>query len=149
MERTKWTDDLLDERMASIDHKLDRNLEESRLLRAEIGVLRTDMTGQTAGLRTDLGGEIAGLRSDLGGEIAGLRTDLSGQIVALRSDLGGEIAALRIDLSGQIAVLRTDLGGQIADMRADLLRSQRQLTWIAISFAVGLLGLFGALITKL
>ena len=105
MERTKWTDDLIDERMASIDHKLDRNLEESRLLRAEIGALRTDVGGQIATLRTDLGGEIA--------------------------------------------AMRTDLGSQIAAMRADLWRSQRQLTWIAISFAVGLLGLFGALITKL
>jgi hypothetical protein len=87
MERTRWTDDLIDERMASIDHKLDRNLEESRLLRAEIGALRAAMNRQTAALRTDLGGEIAALRSDLGGEIAGLRTDLSGQIASLRSDL--------------------------------------------------------------
>jgi hypothetical protein len=116
MERTRWTDDLIDERMASIDHKLDRNLEESRLLRAEIGALRTD---------------------------------LSGQIVALRTDLGGEIAGLRTDLSGQLAGLRTDVGGQIADMRADLWRSQRQLTWIVVSFAVALMGLFGALIAKL
>jgi hypothetical protein len=138
MERTRWTDDLIDERMASIDHKLDRNLEESRLLRAEIGALRADMNGQTAALRTDLGGEIAGLR-----------TDLSGQIAALRSDLGGEIAGLRAEVNGQTAALRTDLGGQIAAMRGDLWRSQRQLAWIAISFAVGLLGLFGALITKL
>jgi hypothetical protein len=138
MERTKWTDDLIDERMASIDHKLDRNLEESRLLRAEIGALRTDMNGQTAGLRTDLGREIAGLRTDLGREIAGLR-----------ADLGAEIAGLRTDLIGQIAGLRTDLGGQIADMRADLWRSQRQLTWIVVSFALALVGLFGALISKL
>jgi hypothetical protein len=52
-------------------------------------------------------------------------------------------------VNGQTAALRTDLGGQIAAMRGDLWRSQRQLAWIAISFAVGLLGLFGALITKL
>ena len=36
MERTKWTDDLIDERMGSIDDKLDRILQETQTLRSEL-----------------------------------------------------------------------------------------------------------------
>jgi hypothetical protein len=36
MERTRWTDDLIDERMGSIDKKLDRLYEESQALRSEL-----------------------------------------------------------------------------------------------------------------
>ena len=36
MERVKWTDDLIDERMAAIDEKFDRQFEETRALREEV-----------------------------------------------------------------------------------------------------------------
>ena len=36
MERAKWTDDLIDERMAAIDEKFDRQFEETRALRGEV-----------------------------------------------------------------------------------------------------------------
>ena len=36
MERAKWTDDLIDERMAAIDEKFDRQFEETRALREEV-----------------------------------------------------------------------------------------------------------------
>lgn len=44
MERVKWTDDLIDERMTAIDNNFDRQLEEMRSgfseLRAEMAALR-------------------------------------------------------------------------------------------------------------
>jgi len=36
MERAKWTDDLIDERMAAIDQKFDRQFDETRALREEV-----------------------------------------------------------------------------------------------------------------
>jgi len=47
MGRVKWTDDLIDERMRSIDDKLDRLLVESQTLRSElhreIGGIRAEL----------------------------------------------------------------------------------------------------------
>jgi hypothetical protein len=58
MERVKWTDDLLDERMTAIDKAFDRQSEELRLLReemrADFAELRSAMRAGFAELRAEL-----------------------------------------------------------------------------------------------
>jgi hypothetical protein len=58
MERAKWTDDLIDERMAAIDEKFDRQFEELRMLREEMRTgfaeLRSEMRGGFAELRVEI-----------------------------------------------------------------------------------------------
>ena len=49
MERTKWTDDLLDERLATVDEKLGH-------LQSEVAALRKDMNAGFAELRSEIRG---------------------------------------------------------------------------------------------
>ena len=48
----------------------------TRVVRTEIGGLRTELKGDIAGLRTELKGDIAELRTELKGDVAGLRTEI-------------------------------------------------------------------------
>jgi hypothetical protein len=58
MERVKWTDDLLDERMTAIDKAFDRQSDELRLLReemrADFAELRHEMRAGFAELRAEI-----------------------------------------------------------------------------------------------
>jgi hypothetical protein len=78
MERARWTDDRLDEKMDRIDRTFE-------LIRQEMGALRTELRGDIGDLRTELRGEIGELRTDLRGDIGELRTDLRGDIGGLRA----------------------------------------------------------------
>jgi len=93
-------DDLLDERMASIDHKLDRLLQETQTLRSElhreIGSVRTDLGREIGGVRADLGREIGAVRADFGREVGGLRAEL----VTFRNQVIWLLGALVVSLIG-------------------------------------------------
>jgi hypothetical protein len=58
MERAKWTDDLIDERMAAKDEQFDRQFAELRMLREELRTgfaeLRSEMRGGFAELRAEI-----------------------------------------------------------------------------------------------
>ena len=62
MERTKWTDDLLDERLATVDEKLGH-------LQSEVTSLRKDMNAGFADLRAEMHAGFESLASDLRSEI--------------------------------------------------------------------------------
>lgn len=51
MERVKWTDGLIDERMAAIDEKFNRQLEEIRGLREEMRSGFSDLRAEMGALR--------------------------------------------------------------------------------------------------
>ena len=67
MERAKWTDERIDERIAAIDEKFDRQSDELRMLREE-------MRAGFAGLRT----EMRELRGEMHGGFAELRAEIVG-----------------------------------------------------------------------
>jgi hypothetical protein len=55
MERTKWTDKRLDERMRAIDKESSRTSTEVRELRREMRAGFKDLRGEIAGVRAELG----------------------------------------------------------------------------------------------
>jgi len=67
------------------------------LLRADMGELRAELTGDM----TELRGEMAELRAELKGEMAELRGELKGEAAELR----GEMAELRGDLKAEVGNL--------------------------------------------
>jgi hypothetical protein len=134
MERVRWTDERIDERMAAMDEKFDRLFEETHALRGEMKAGFADLRGEIAAVRTDLQAEIGAVRTGLGGEVAGVRTELG----AVRTDLGGEIAGVRTELGA----LRTELTGQ-------LFTFHRQVMLIVGGLAVALIGLLGAAVAQL
>jgi phage-related protein len=83
MERTKYTDDVLDTRMKAIDNEFSRVSGELHELRREMRAGFSELRGEIAGVRDDLRGEIAGVRDDLRGEISGVR----GEIAGVRTEL--------------------------------------------------------------
>jgi hypothetical protein len=89
MERTKWTDDLIDERMGSIDDKLARLLQETQTLRSELH-------REIGAVRTDLGREIGAVRADFGREVGGLRAEL----VTFRNQVMWLLGGLVVSLVG-------------------------------------------------
>jgi hypothetical protein len=90
VERARWTDERLDDRMTVIDTSFDRVFEELRAdreaARAERAEFRAEMAGLRAELRTDIGelrADIAGLNhrlSQLGFRAAGI---LAAGLIAL------------------------------------------------------------------
>jgi hypothetical protein len=87
MERAKWTDALIDERMAAMDEKFDRQFEESRMLRAE-------MRSGFSELRAEMHSGFSGLRAEMQSGISELRAEMQSGF----SELRAEIAASRADL---------------------------------------------------
>jgi hypothetical protein len=65
MERTKWTDDLLDERFGTMDEKSDLLFSESRAIRDEVAGLRTEMHAGFASLRTELSTQLLADRENV------------------------------------------------------------------------------------
>jgi hypothetical protein len=79
MERTKWTDDLLDQRMASMDEKFELLFTETRCLRKEMSSGFSDLRREIAGVRDELRSEIGGVRTEIGEvrtEIGGVRAEM-------------------------------------------------------------------------
>jgi len=82
MERVRWTDERIDERMAAMDEKFDRQFDELRLL-------RQDMHGGFAELRTEMRAGFAELRTE---------------IVALHRQTTYVVAAFAVGLLGLLGV---------------------------------------------
>jgi hypothetical protein len=83
MERAKWTDDLIDERMAAMDEKFDRLFTEVREFRQEMRAGFSELRSENVGLRRDIAVVDSGLRRDIAGVDSGLR----GEIATMRADL--------------------------------------------------------------
>ena len=89
MERTKWTDERIDERMAAIDQRFDRESEAIRDLGREIRDLRDEMRSGFSELRV----EIAGCRADLWAFQKQVLPIVAGLAIALIGLLGAFVAA--------------------------------------------------------
>jgi hypothetical protein len=89
MERTKWTDERIDERMAAIDQRFDRESEAIRDLGREIRDLRDEMRSGFSELRA----EIAGCRADLWAFQKQVLPIVAGLAIALIGLLGAFVAA--------------------------------------------------------
>jgi hypothetical protein len=105
MERVKWTDDLIDERMAAIDEKFDRQFEETRALREEVRSGFSELRAEMRALhqRMDTGFSTEHQRMDTGfseqhHEMLALQRQLlfivAGFVVALIGLLGAAVAQL-------------------------------------------------------
>ena len=90
MERTKWTDDMIDQRFAAMDEKSD-------LLFSEIRLLREEVRAGFAALR----GEMTGLRSELVNQMAIDRT----QVIALHRQMNRMLATALVAVVGLLGVL--------------------------------------------
>ena len=124
MDRVRWTDDVLDERMAAMDGKFDRIFDELHASRGEMRAGFSELRGEMRAGFSELRGEIGGVRDELRGEIGSLGAGLRGEIVTVSDGLRGEVDAVR----------------------ADLWAFQRQVMWIIGALAIGLLGLLGAFV---
>jgi hypothetical protein len=93
MERVKWTDDLIDERMAAIDDKFDRQLEELRALRSEMRSGFSELRAEMRTGFTEMRAEMAAIRSDLWNFQRQALTIVAGLLIALVGLLGAFVAA--------------------------------------------------------
>ena len=83
MERTRWTDERLDDRMTAIDTTFERVFEELRAERAESRAERAELRADMAAFRAELRADIAALDerlSQLGFRAAGI---LAAGLIAL------------------------------------------------------------------
>jgi hypothetical protein len=119
MERTKWTDDLLDQRMASMDEKFELLFTETRCLRKEMSSGFSDLRREIAGVRDEPRG---GVRTEIGG----VRTEIGG----VRTEIGGVRAEI------------------VAD-RAQAIAFHRQILILVGSAYAAMLGLLGVVIAQL
>jgi uncharacterized protein len=103
MERARWTDERLDDRMSAIDTTFERVFEEMRAERAE---LRTEMR---AG-RAELSAEMRALRSELRAEMGALNGALNQRLNQLDDRLSRiGFRAAGILATGLIALVLTQL----------------------------------------
>jgi hypothetical protein len=91
MERIKWTDDLLDQRMAAMDEKFDRVFEELRMLRGEMNGLRREMNGGFSELRAEMNAGFSELRAQIVALHRQQTVILSGFVVGLLGLLGAQL----------------------------------------------------------
>jgi hypothetical protein len=132
MERLRWTDERIDERMAAIDERFERQFEESRMFREE-------MRAGFAALQVEIGAVRGEIRSDVGA----MRGEIRSEIGAVRGEIRSEIGGVR----GEIDSVRGEIDsvrGELASVRSDLAAFQRHVTLIVAGFGVGLLGILGA-----
>lgn len=73
------------------------------LLRSEIDVVRSEVTGDIDGLRTELKGDIAALRGEVKTDIAELRAELKGDVAALQKTMLTWMLTLSVAMIGAIA----------------------------------------------
>ncbi|HEU0018840.1 MAG TPA: hypothetical protein VFQ14_00980 [Thermoleophilaceae bacterium] len=101
VQRVAWTDERLDDLADRMDAGFARTEAALRDLRAEVGVLRTEMRTELRDMRTELKGDIGDLRTELKGDIGGLRTELDDlRTVMIRFGI-----AIMVCLAGVIATL--------------------------------------------
>lgn len=60
-----------------------------RILRSEIGGLRSEMNGQLGGLRNEMNGQIGGLRNEMNGQLSGLRNEMNARFDAVNTRIDG------------------------------------------------------------
>jgi hypothetical protein len=65
MERTKWTDDMLDQRFVAMDEKFELLFAELRLLRQEMNAGFAAIRAEMGGLRTEVRAELAAHRAEV------------------------------------------------------------------------------------
>lgn len=75
MERARWTDERLDERMTAIDNRFDHLTEDIRSLREEMRAGFADVRAQFAAVRSELAG-IRAESAEIRAEVAGVYTAL-------------------------------------------------------------------------
>lgn len=70
-----------------------------RVLRSELGGMRTELNTQIGGMRNELNAQIGGVRNELDAQIGGMRNELNAQIGGLRGEMNGRFDAVntRID----------------------------------------------------
>lgn len=66
-----------------------------RVIRAEIGGLRGEMSAQLGGMRGEMHAQISGLRGEVGAQIGGLREEMNARFDAVHTRLDG--MNLRVD----------------------------------------------------
>jgi hypothetical protein len=92
MERVRWTDERIDERMAAMDEKFDRLFTETRALRAEMGE-------GFAEVRAEMRAGFGELRAEMRAGFAEQR----GELVALQRQLTFIVAGFAVALIGVLA----------------------------------------------
>ena len=91
MERAKWTDEALDQRMAAMDEKFDRVFEELRMLRGEMRTGFSDLRGEMNGLRGEMNAGFSELRAEIVALHRQQTVILSGFVVGLLGLLGAQL----------------------------------------------------------
>jgi len=94
MERAKWIDDLIDERMASIDEKFDRQFEETRALREEMRSGFSDLRAEMGALRQRMDAGFAEQHHEMFAFQRQMLFIVAGFVVALIGLLGAAVAQL-------------------------------------------------------
>ena len=94
MERVKWTDDLIDERMAAIDEKFDRQFEETRALREEMRSGFSDLRAEMGALRQRMDAGFAEQHHEMFAFQRQMLFIVAGFVVALIGLLGAAVAQL-------------------------------------------------------
>ena len=85
MERTRWTDERLDDRMSAIDRSLDQ-------LSADVAGLRAEMKEGFAALRVEMHQGFAALRSEM--------SELRGELLALHRQMNWSVGGFAIAVIG-------------------------------------------------
>ncbi len=96
VERARYTDELLDGRMALIDERFERGFEEMAAMRAEMRAGFADMRAEISGVRGDLSGvraDISAVRADLSATQRQMIQIVAGLAIALLGVLTAAIAA--------------------------------------------------------
>jgi hypothetical protein len=109
MERARWTDERLDDRMSAIDRTFESVFDEMRAERAE---LRAQMSAMHADLRA----EMHGMRAELKAEMHGMRDELRAEMHGMRAELKADMHGIRADLTADMRAIRGDLGTATARM---------------------------------
>ena len=112
--------------------------EDLRVLRSEMGALRSELTADMGTLRSELKAEMGALRSELKADIATLRSETAAELAAVRGDLEKSELGLR----GEITTLRADL---MAEMHKQGRRMTTRLGAVAVA-AVGIMVAFDKLL---
>ena len=94
MKRTKWTDEMLDQRFAAMGEKAELLFSELRLLREEMRAGFADLRVEMAGLRTEPVTQMEIGRAQVLGLHRRLNTALLGALVAVIGLLGVLVAKL-------------------------------------------------------
>lgn len=82
MERLRWTDDLIDERMATIDDKSDRLFSEMHALRTEMRAGFADLRAELVSLRREVHADHVALQRHVNLIVAGFAVALLGLLGA-------------------------------------------------------------------